>query len=59
MVKAADLGYISKNLEQVPSQEEIREKRLRDAMLNLASAEPPDRLSPADLPNSLTSLLGE
>lgn len=56
MVKAADLGYISKNLENVPSKEEEKERRLQRAMENLLSTEPPDRLSPTALPNSLTGM---
>lgn len=56
MVKAADLGYISTNLERVPSKDEEKERRLQRAMENLLSTEPPDQLSPTALPKSLTGM---
>lgn len=59
LVKAADLGYISSNLQDIPSEEEKKEKRLAQALSNLTSPEPPERLSRTQLPEKLLNLMGE
>lgn len=54
MVKAADLGYLSKNLEEIPSKKTKKEEARKRAVLNLTSVEPPERLTLTSLPDSLT-----
>jgi len=53
LVKVADLGYKSKNLEDLPSKEEKKDLERDRAIRNLASTEPPERLSLFTLPESL------
>jgi hypothetical protein len=55
LVKAADLGYLSKNLERIPDKETLRDQEVKKAVLNLTSVEPPERLSSLPLPGSLFS----
>lgn len=52
LVKAADLGYKSNNLQDLPSKEEKKRNQYEVAIANLASTAPPDRLHPP-LPSSL------
>lgn len=53
LVKAADLGYISTNLEDIPSKQEKKDEEKRRAIRNLTAAEPPERLTLTNLPESL------
>jgi hypothetical protein len=62
LVKAADLGYMNKNLEEIPSKEEQKKRRFERAIQNLATAEPPERITRTELPSSLqdlSNLLGD
>ena len=53
MVKVADLGYPSTNIEKVPTKKQKKEEELQRAIRNLAGAEVPSRLSLTDLPDYL------
>lgn len=59
MVRAADLGYISKNLERVPSGEDMKKSKHERAVLNLTSPERPSRLVKNPLPNRLIADLAK
>jgi len=60
LVKAADLGYPSTNLGDVPNREQRKKLRMEQAIKNLTSPEMPDKLSLNDLPSFLTvGLRGE
>ena len=60
MVKAADLGIRSTNLEDAPTRDKKKKLRMEEAIKNLTSTDMPKRLSLNDLPSFLTEgLRGE
>lgn len=52
LVKVADLGYKSSNLQDLPSKEQKKRNQIDAAIANLTAQEPPDRLHPV-LPQAL------
>jgi DNA-binding TFAR19-related protein (PDSD5 family) len=59
MVKVRDFGYLSKNLQRVPSKEDQKSQRFKKALSNLTTPEQPERLSRVQLPKALLNLVGE